>query len=597
MTNRQLVAKGFRHFAPISQTADMFRGLVENAIIGVYVIQDYRFLFANQRLAEMLGYERRQMTARLSVFDIIDETDHAIVREQIQRRLRGEEKSAIYEVRGRRSNGDTLHLEVYGAVMRVDGRAAMIGVMLDVTLSYQRQLRQQRQYVERLQHLATHDALTGLANRALLLDRLNQATAMARHTGNVTAVLLFDLDKFKVINDSLGHPVGDALLKAVACRIQGVIRKSDTVARLGGDEFVLMLPDVSGAEVAAKVANKVLVAISAPFAIQARELHVDTSIGISLYPRDGEEEVLLKNADLAMYQAKREGGGKFHFYSDELDRHNQRYMELETELRHALERGELSLAYQPKVNLHTQRIVGAEALLRWQHPVLGNISPAEFIPIAEVTGLIIPIGEWVLQSACAQNRAWQNAGMPAFAVSVNLSARQFRGHNVLRLIEQVLERTGLAPKWLDLELTESVFVQYMEETVSTLSALRALGVGLSMDDFGTGYSSLNYLNNLPFDTLKLDRSFIRDLNTEASTRTLTFSIITLAHNLGLKVVAEGIETEAQYTLLRGRGCDEGQGYYWSAPLAPEDFFELVMRLEFKTTPIQPGESAAGKDPI
>lgn len=560
----------------LSQTASMFQGLAENSIVGIYIIQDGKFVFANQRMAEMFAYDRDQMTAEIGLLDIIDEKDHAVTQAHVQRRLTGEVSKVIYEVRGRKSDGTRIDLEIYGAVMNFNGRAATIGAMLDITARHEHQKKRERQYVERLQYLATHDGLTGLANRHQLLDRLKQATAMARRLGHLVALLLLDLNQFKIINDSLGHQAGDALLKAVADRLKALTRESDTVARLGGDEFVVLLPNVAKAEEAATVAQKILGALSAPFAIQTREIHVGTSIGIGLYPQDGDANELLKSADLAMYHAKQEGRGKFHFYSEEMNTLNRRHMELEAELRHALERGELALAYQPKLNLRTRRIEGAEALLRWNHPLLGSVSPAEFIPLAEETGLIIPLGEWVLHTACAQNRAWQDAGLPALPVSINLSARQFRGNDLVSLVKRVLEQTRLGPECLELELTESALVQHMEETASALSRLKTSGVRLSLDDFGTGYSSLNYLRHFPFDTLKLDRSFISDVTTMSHAGTLTRAIITLAHDLSLNVVAEGIETEEQFAFLRAHGCDEGQGYYLHPPLPPDGFFKLAM---------------------
>ena len=575
-TIAELMLRNARDNDTLQQTATMFQELAENAIVGVYIVQDEAFLFANQRMADMFGYDREQITATVGLLDIIDEKDHEVVKAQIEKRLSGEMHTVIYEVRGCKSNGARIDLEIYGSVMELNGRLATVGAMLDVTQRNLAQNQERRDYVERLQYQASHDELTGLANRKLFSDCLYHATAMARRFGNLVAVLLLDLDQFKIINDSLGHPVGDDLLRAVADRLRTLMRETDTVARLGGDEFVVLLPNITAPGEAAHVAQKILDALAAPFLIQNREIQVSVSTGISLYPQDGEEYELLKNADLAMYKAKQAGGNKSQFYSTELGSHNRRHMELVTELRHALGRNELTLAYQPKWDLYTQQIKGAEALLRWQHPRLGNISPTEFIPLAEETGLIIPIGEWVMHTACAQNRAWQDAGLPAFAISINLSARQFQGDDLIELVNRVLEHTGLDGKYLDLELTESALVQNLDSTAVVLASLKKAGVELSMDDFGTGYSSLSYLMRLPFDTLKLDRSFISDLATRANARTLTLSIITLAHNLGLKVVAEGIETQEQLGFLQDSGCDQGQGYYFSPPLPADGFFQHAM---------------------
>lgn len=561
--------------AALDHSASMFQGLAENSIVGVYIAQDGKFVFANQRMADMFGYEREQFTDAISLIELIDPEDHEIAEEQVNKRLSGEASTVIYEVRGRKSNGVLINLEIYGSAMTLNGRSAVIGVMLDVTARHAEQDRQQREYVERLQYQATHDELTGLANRKLFLERLNQATTMAQRSGAMVGVLLLDLNKFKIINDSLGHHAGDDLLRAVGKRLQNLTRETDTVARLGGDEFVVLLPNMTTSGEAVRVAQRIICALGTVINIRAREVHIGTSIGISLYPQDGKEHELLKNADLAMYQAKREGGNEYRFYATNMDSQNQRHMELVDELHHALERNELTLAYQPKWNLRTERIEGAEALLRWQHPRLGNISPSEFIPLAEETGLINPLGEWVMQTACAQNRAWQQAGLPAFPISINLSAKQLRSGRLVGLVRRVLEQTGLDGRYLDLELTESVLIHDLEATTEVLVQLKMTGVGLSMDDFGTGYSSLGYLMRLPFDTLKLDRSFISGLGRRPHARTLTQAIITLAHNLGLKVVAEGIETEGQFGFLRESGCDQGQGYYFSAPVPADAFCKFV----------------------
>lgn len=559
----------------LQHSSSMFKGLAENSIVGVYIAQNGRFVFANQRMAEMFGYDRERFTDSINLLDLIDEEDLDIAQEQISKRLSGEASTAIYEVRGRKSNGALVNLEIYGSAMTINGSPAVIGVMLDVTERHDKQRQQQLEYIARLQYQATHDELTGLANRKLFLERLDLATIRTQRTGAMAAVLLLDLNKFKVINDSLGHHAGDELLRAVGSRLQKLIRGTDTVARLGGDEFVVLLSDLATPEEAAHVAQRIIQALTTVVNIETREVHVGASIGISLYPQDGKGQDLLKSADLAMYQAKREESNAYRYYSADMDSKNQRHMELLDELYHALEHEEMTLVYQPQCDLESGRIVGAEALLRWQHPRLGNVSPAEFIPLAEENGLINQIGEWVIHTACAQNVTWHRAGLSELTISVNLSARQLRDGDLSTMIGRVLKNTGLSGRYLDIELTESVLAHDLEEIVEVFSGVRKIGVGLSLDDFGTGYSSLGHLMRLPFDNLKLDRSFTSDLDKRPHARTLTQAIITLAHNIGLRVVAEGIETAEQLEFLRSSGCDQGQGYFLSPAVSADAFFELI----------------------
>ena len=396
----------------------------------------------------------------------------------------------------------------------------------------------------------------------------------------MVAVLLLDLDHFKVINDSLGHAAGDALLQAVAGRLRSCVRETDTVARLGGDEFVVVIPDVSKADDATAIARKVLDVLSQPFIIERQEMYISASIGISLYPQDGEhEEILLKNVDLAMYRAKHEGRSNFCFFTEQLNARNRERQAMESELHHALKHGEFLLHYQPKVDLRTSKIVGVEALIRWQHYEQGLISPEKFIPLSEETGLILPIGAWVMKTACRQIRAWKDAGLPPISIAVNLSARQFRHHDLLGLVKQVLQETGLEPQYLELELTESVIMQEAEEAISTLLELKSLGVQLSLDDFGTGYSSLNYLRRFPLDNLKIDRSFVKGITSNLHDMTIVKSVIALAHSLNLKVIAEGVETEQQLAFLQAHDCDEMQGYLFSKPLPSEKFTGMLETVE------------------
>lgn len=427
-----------------------------------------------------------------------------------------------------------------------------------------------------LAYLAQYDSLTGLANRGLFRDRLAQALARADRHERLVALLFLDLDGFKAINDTLGHDAGDNLLKTVADRLRGCVRRADTVARLGGDEFAVILEGVSRIGDATAVAQKILDTVALPFILNGQEVFVTTSIGIAVYRRDGEDaEALTKNADTAMYRAKEQGRSTYQIYTADLHEKILQRLALESGLRRALERGEFLLYYQPRVNLRSGAITGMEALLRWRHPERGLVSPVEFIPVAEESGLIIPIGEWVLREACAQSRAWHAAGLPRLRVAVNLSARQFRHKDLAEAVARIVAETGLEPEWLELELTEGFLMENTQASSATLAALKAMGLRISIDDFGTGYSSLNYLQRFPIDTLKIDQSFVRGIPTDPDAAAIVTAIIALAHSLRLEVVAEGAETKEQIEFLKAQGCDEIQGYLFSPPLPAAAFVQFV----------------------
>jgi diguanylate cyclase (GGDEF)-like protein len=431
-------------------------------------------------------------------------------------------------------------------------------------------------YQDELERQATHDALTGLANRNLLNDRLRQALARAERAGSLVAVLFIDLDRFKYVNDSLGHAVGDELLKAVAATISGCVRDEDTVARLGGDEFVLVLADALSEDDTLTAMTRVLEAVSRQYRVAGHELHMSCSIGASLFPRDGRDAgTLLKNADTAMYRAKERGRNRGQFYLEEMNARLGERLSLENRLRHALERSELLLHYQPQVDLRSGAIVGAEALIRWREPELGLVSPDRFIPIAEETGLIVPIGEWVLETACAQAAAWRAAGLPRIRLAVNLSARQFRHKGLAEAIRRALQSNRLDPGDLELEITESMIVQEPAETIRLLESLKAIGLRIAVDDFGTGYSSLAYLKRFPIDVLKIDQSFVRGIAANRSDAAIARTVINLARSLYLHTVAEGVETAEQAGLLHDWTCDEAQGYLFSRPLPAEEFAALL----------------------
>lgn len=433
-----------------------------------------------------------------------------------------------------------------------------------------------------LEHAATHDALTGLPNRVLLADRLAQATAQSERYSRGFAVMVVDLDRFKSINDSLGHIAGDDLLKEMAQRLSQQLRKADTLARLGGDEFVLVLNEISGPRDAETVASKVLAAMAQPVTLSALEVQISASIGISVFPEDGvDAETLLQHADAAMYHAKKNGRNAFQFFAPVMNAFARERLEIESGLRRALvQGGEFELHYQPKVEVSSGRIDSAEALIRWRHPKRGLTAPSGFIPIAEETGLIVPIGEWVLFEACRQARAWQTSGMRPLRIAVNLSAQQFKQKSLVTTVREALAAAGLDPGYLELELTESAVMHDAESSIQVLRQLSDLGVRISVDDFGTGYSSLSYLRRLPLDKLKIDRSFIREVAASRDDAEIVRAIVSLAHSLHLKVIAEGVETAEQLTFLRGLGCDQYQGFHCSPPV-PADEFEHFMR----TTPL------------
>ena len=430
---------------------------------------------------------------------------------------------------------------------------------------------------DRIQYMATHDTLTGLPNRALLKDRLNQALLFAKRYERWATLAFVDLDNFKVINDSLGHNAGDELLKKVAAKMVACVRATDTVVRIGGDEFIVLLFDqTKNVEAVSVVAQKIQAAIAEPIEIAGHTLRVTSSVGIANYPDDAENpDALLANADAAMYRAKELGRDNFQFYTRELNVKIHDKFLMQEELRVAAARGQLILLYQPQVDLHTDRIFAVEALLRWRHPVHGLLSPLRFIPLAEETGLIVPIGEWVIHEACRQNKAWQDAGLPPMGVCVNVSARQFKDKRLVQVVAAALKASGLAPRYLELELTESLIMQDVDQAVATMGELQALGVQLSIDDFGTGYSSLSALKTFPVARLKIDKSLICGLPTDEHDKAVATAVISLGRQLHMRVIAEGVETEAQLAFLREYHCDEIQGYHFSKPVPPQELETLV----------------------
>lgn len=474
------------------------------------------------------------------------------------------------EISFRRPDGEERLFAMRSALMACENHQEFgaIGCFDDIT-----ELRKQE---ERIRHLSYHDALTGLPNRTLMEDRLSMAVAAGQRQNRKVALLFIDLDSFKNVNDTLGHFTGDTLLRLVADRLRGCLREEDSLGRQGGDEFLLILTDLEGESDAAQVARKIARTLETPFIVNGREIIVSASIGVSIFPEDGRDfETLTKHADLAMYQAKETGRNQYQFFSPEMNVRLAESLAMEMHLRGAIKSDEFFLVFQPQVNLRTGEIVGAEALLRWENRELGLVPTERFIALAEERGLILEIGDWVLRKACTQARLWQDGGLRPVPISVNLSPLEFRQKNIVARIAGILTETGLDPQWLVLEITEGISMLDIEMVIESLHGLKRLGVKIAIDDFGTGHSSLSYLSRFPIDKLKVDRSFIHDLDTNADARAITNLILDLARNLKLKVVAEGVETEGQLRLLLPPQCDEMQGYYFSRPLIAEEFADLL----------------------
>jgi diguanylate cyclase (GGDEF)-like protein/PAS domain S-box-containing protein len=481
---------------------------------------------------------------------------------------------------------ETVHLPTNSILIRRDGREIPIedcvspihdreGQATGAVIVF-RDVSAARAMAQQMSHSAQHDFLTGLPNRVLVNDRVNQAIAFAQRRSKKVGVLFLDLDGFKHINDSLGHAIGDKLLQSVAKRLLDCVRGSDTVSRQGGDEFVVLLSEVELSEDAAITARRMLELVAEAHSIDQHDLHVTTSIGVSVYPDDGlDAETLVKNADTAMYQAKENGRQSYQFFKPAMNVRAVERQSIEEGLRRALERQEFVVHYQPKIDLKTGEITGAEALLRWTHPTRGLVPPAQFIPVAEDCGLILPIGNWILREACKQARAWLDAGLPLTTIAVNISAMEFRGEHFLEGVFAILDDTGLDPRYLELELTESVLMKHAESTESILKALRTRGVQLAVDDFGTGYSSLSYLRKFPINSLKIDQSFVRQITATPDDTAIVTAVISMGRSLGMRVVAEGVETQEELAFLQAHDCEEAQGYYFSRPVPPQQFAKLL----------------------
>jgi diguanylate cyclase (GGDEF)-like protein/PAS domain S-box-containing protein len=562
MAERQLAEQAAR------ESEERYRQVVDMSPDAIMIERDDRIVFVNRGTLALLGAPSAEQVRAMPFLQLVPVGWREHIQEKMAEMAAHPEQVLAFESKMMRFDGTEIDVEIKRASFQYGGEPAVQTVIRDIT--------RHKDYEQQLRRQALHDALTGLPNRLLLLDRMKQAIAAAERNGQSMHVLFFDLDRFKYVNDTLGHDAGDELLKTITERMSDCARKCDTLARLGGDEFVLMLEDVESEQAIMPLVQRVMERICEPVLLGNQEVAVTCSVGISVYPQDARDPfTLLKYADTAMYHAKEKGRNGVERYREEMHARVNEHLVMESHLRHALERNEFLLHYQPLVDLRTGRIIGAEALLRWQHPELGLVAPARFIPLAEETGLIVGIGKWVMQTACMQAKAWHDDGFGTLQISVNLSAHQLTRPEFESDVADTLQAAGLQPRFLQLEVTESTSMHNPEQTVTLLRKLKAIGVRIAIDDFGTGYSNLSYLRRFPVDRLKLDRSFVSDLAGDHEAAALAEAIIGIARSLRLGVVAEGVETAAQMRQLIACGCDEMQGYYFSQPIEPEAFSAML----------------------
>jgi diguanylate cyclase (GGDEF)-like protein/PAS domain S-box-containing protein len=594
-----------REIATRKESDTRYRGLLEAAPDAMVVVnQDGEIVLFNVQAEKQFGYRRDELVGQ-KVTNIVPE---GFAERLIADALRSAEDALAQqigtgiELYGRRKDGSSFPIEIMlsplesaegilvtAAIRNITTRKKAEALLVQKVEELNRSNEElvasaytARTMAQQMTHLAEHDALTGLPNRLLLNDRIGQSVKLALRNTCQIALLFLDLDGFKHINDSLGHAIGDKLLQSIATRLTDILRAPDTVSRLGGDEFVVLLPEVRQPEDAAITARRLLQTLAEGHSIGGHDLHVTTSIGVSVYPDDGlDAETLIKNADTAMYQAKENGHQSYQFFRPAMSVQAVERQSIEEHLRRALERQEFTLSYQPKINLCTAKITGVEALIRWTHPTRGSVPPVQFIPVAEDCGLILPIGAWVLREACAQARAWTDAGLPATTMAVNVSAMQFQNEKFSEELFAILDDTGLNPRYLELELTESALMKRADLAASILSTLRAVGVRVTVDDFGTGYSSLSYLRKFPLDALKIDQSFVQQITTIPDETTIVRAIIGMGRSLNLRVIAEGVETQDQLDFLKTHQCDEAQGYFFSAPIPAQHFIKLLESQPFQ----------------
>lgn len=546
-----------------------FRSVIESANDSIILSDRTGTIISWNKGAELIfGFTEKEALGKNLQIIIPDKFKVAHQQGMERYLLSGEPKviGNTVELEGLRKDGSEFQIELSLAAWQEDGHVYFSSIIRDIT--------ERKRNEKKINQMVYRDPLTGLPNRLLLNDRLSQALELADETKQTIGIMFIDLDRFKYINDTLGHAVGDQLLIEIAKRIESCVGKNDTVCRQGGDEFIVLIPNTTADEVS-KIAQQIVDLFSSSVMVNEQELFVTPSIGIAMYPGDGRDiETLIKNADTAMYRVKEQGKNNFQFYTPEMNEAVTKKMKLEIGLRKALERDEFKIVYQPQIDVETGGIIGVEALLRWHHPEWGTISPAEFIPIAEETGLILQIGEWVLHGACLQNKEWQNAGYAPLRMAVNISSRQFQQSDLVERVSRILKETELAPQYLELELTESI-IQDSKYAVAKMQVLKEMGIHLSIDDFGTGYSSLSYLKTFPIHTLKIDQSFTRNIYADPKDASLVETIIAMAHNLDLKVIAEGVETEEQLQFLQQKQCNEAQGYYFSRPISADELAVIL----------------------
>ena len=533
----------------------------------LWIAKDARIIFANDATCRNLGYTHDELV-KMTVFDVDPNmTPEAWPQEWESLR---KHKTLTFETAHRRKDGRMMPAEVNANLVQVHEQEYNCAFVRDIT--------ERKIHEAELTRLATHDVLTGLPNRNLLNDRIDHAILHAKRNKEYAGVMVVDLDKFKFINDNMGHDAGDELLKEVASRMKSILRASDTVARLGGDEFVIVLEGVAHPEDCALVGQKLMQVIARPMVLRELTTEIGASVGIAVYPLDGEDATsLMKNADIAMYQVKSEGRGKFQFYEREMGERASKHLSIITGLQEALKNDRFILHYQPIFDLKSRQLVAAEALLRWSDPERGLIPPNEFIPVAEESGLIGAMGAWVIDEACRQNSRWQKDGMKIVPVSVNLSAYQLRNTEIVEIVRKALIKCALPSRFISIELTESMVVEDPERVIGILKEIQGLGVTIAIDDFGTGYSSLSYLQQFPIDVIKIDRSFVKDIRGDPKDAVIANAIIKLAHGLGYKVLAEGVETEVQSDYLQDQGCDLGQGFFYGRPVLAKEFEQVLRR--------------------
>lgn len=558
----------------------LYHSLVDRAAEGIVLANqhDLRIIEANASFSNLTGRDHKELLS-CTLYDIFT-GDKAELAEEFERILHQSRDLTITTL-----DEQTVYTEVSGSVIRIEENDVLSLILHNVT--------ERKNFELQLMHQAHHDPLTGLPNRLLLYDRLLHSLATAARKKHTLCVMLLDLDNFKNINDTLGHTFGDQLLISVTKRLKTLVRASDTIARIGGDEFVIILSQISGSEDAVTISRRYLEELSRPFTVHENEIHLSASIGIAQYPDDGSEpETLFKKADTAMYHVKARGRNGIQFFTEELNIRVSRRLALESRLRHAIAQNELSLNFQPQIDLATGRIVGMEALLRWTSSELGPVSPGDFIHVAEETGLIVPIGAWALREACIQHRKWEDEGLPPLRMAVNLSPRQFAEKDLVGMVQTVIDETGITPSLLDLEVTESLMMNNVNDSISKMESLKALGISLSIDDFGTGYSSLSCLHMFPLDMLKIDRSFVLEIG-KGDKSVIIRAIVAMAHSLGLTVVAEGVETHEQLAFLKSHRCEEVQGFYFSRPLSAEKFSTLIKTTMDRHPDVIPEEEEPG----